>query len=255
MASNYIDLPGGLGGTIMNSSLPSAIDATKIGNGSVTNAQFQALTGVSASIQTQIDAKEPVITSGSTAQYLRGDKTLATLNQSAVAGLTTADSPVFASTTISGAVKFLSLGGGAVGTTLVVDVSGNIRPLLSTRDSKENIRPLDIDPRVLLNLPTYSFNYVGTDPEEDVTHGFIAEEVAEIAPSLVINKDGVPYSLQHVEFIAPMLELIKLHHESIHVALEHIAKMDGATSELAKYVINQPQTFWQRLKWLFTGRC
>jgi len=38
---------------------------------------------------------EPVITSGTTSQYLRGDKSLATLNQSAVAGLTNADSPQF----------------------------------------------------------------------------------------------------------------------------------------------------------------
>lgn len=40
--------------------------------------------------------KEPAITAGTTAQYFRGDKTFQTLNQAAVAGLTTADSPIFA---------------------------------------------------------------------------------------------------------------------------------------------------------------
>ena len=38
---------------------------------------------------------------GTTAQYVRGDGTLATLNQAAVAGLTTADSPTFSGVTVS----------------------------------------------------------------------------------------------------------------------------------------------------------
>ena len=44
---------------------------------------------------------EPTITAGTTAQYLRGDKSLATLNQAAVAGLTTTSSPTFTAATLS----------------------------------------------------------------------------------------------------------------------------------------------------------
>jgi hypothetical protein len=45
---------------------------------------------------------EPAITAGTTAQYLRGDKSLGTLNQAAVAGLTTTDAPTFAGETLTG---------------------------------------------------------------------------------------------------------------------------------------------------------
>jgi len=44
---------------------------------------------------------EPVLAAGVAAQYYRGDKTWATLNQAAVAGLTTVDSPDFVSATFT----------------------------------------------------------------------------------------------------------------------------------------------------------
>jgi hypothetical protein len=46
--------------------------------------------------------KEGAITAGTTAQYWRGDKTWQTLNQAAVAGLTTSSSPTFAGLTLTG---------------------------------------------------------------------------------------------------------------------------------------------------------
>lgn len=53
-----------LSGSILNSDIFSgaAIDATKIANGSVSNTEFQYLDGVTSAIQTQIDGKEPTIT-------------------------------------------------------------------------------------------------------------------------------------------------------------------------------------------------
>lgn len=46
---------------------------------------------------------EPTITGGTSSQYIKGDKTLGTLNQAAVAGLTSTSAPTFGSgTTISG---------------------------------------------------------------------------------------------------------------------------------------------------------
>lgn len=52
---------------------------------------------------------EPTITAGTTAQYLKGDKSFGTLNQAAVAGLTTADAPTFSDvkTSASGNNGFL----------------------------------------------------------------------------------------------------------------------------------------------------
>ena len=44
--------------------LPTAIDAAKLGDGSVSNAEFQRLDGVSSDIQGQIDAKQATLTFG-----------------------------------------------------------------------------------------------------------------------------------------------------------------------------------------------
>ena len=60
---------------IAGADLPSGIDATKLANGNVSNAEFQMLDGVTSGIQTQLNSKEPTITSGTTSQFFRGDKT------------------------------------------------------------------------------------------------------------------------------------------------------------------------------------
>ena len=52
---------------------------------------------------------EPTITGGTSAQYWTGSKSWVTLNQAAVAGLTTSDTPTFAGITISNAANGISL--------------------------------------------------------------------------------------------------------------------------------------------------
>ena len=77
-------------GVVSNDKIASGIDAVKIGDGSVSNAEFQRLDGVTSNIQTQLNGKENAITVGTTGQYYRGDKTFQTLNVAAVSGLQTA---------------------------------------------------------------------------------------------------------------------------------------------------------------------
>ncbi|WP_408097916.1 tail fiber domain-containing protein [Peredibacter sp. HCB2-198] len=74
---------GDLSGTYPNPTI-SGLAATKIAGGSVDNTEFDYLNGVTSNIQTQLNAKEPAITAGTNLQYFRGDKTLATLDTSAV---------------------------------------------------------------------------------------------------------------------------------------------------------------------------
>ncbi|MGZ3770056.1 MAG: hypothetical protein ACXVCP_00410 [Bdellovibrio sp.] len=57
---------------------------------SVTNTELGYLSGVTSAIQTQINAKEGSVSSGTTAQYYRGDKTWQTLDKTAV-GLANVD--------------------------------------------------------------------------------------------------------------------------------------------------------------------
>ena len=80
------------------------LDATKIGSGNVSNAEFEHLDGTTSAIQTQLNAKEPTITAGTTSQYWRGDKSWQTLDKSAV-GLGNVDNTSDANKPISNATQ------------------------------------------------------------------------------------------------------------------------------------------------------
>ena len=80
----------------------SSLNATQISAGNVTNTEFDYLDGVTSSIQTQLSGKEPAITAGTTAQYLRGDKSLSTFASdvlgTVLTGLSTATNAVITAT-------------------------------------------------------------------------------------------------------------------------------------------------------------
>lgn len=63
---------------VTDAKVATGIAATKIGDGSVSTVEYQYLGDVTGLIQAQINGKEPLITSGTNLQYIRGDKTLAT---------------------------------------------------------------------------------------------------------------------------------------------------------------------------------
>jgi hypothetical protein len=73
-------------GVVTDAKVASGIDAAKIADGSVSNAEYQYLGGVTSDIQTQLNAKEATITAGTTGQYYRGDKSFQTLDKAAVVG-------------------------------------------------------------------------------------------------------------------------------------------------------------------------
>ncbi|WPU64940.1 tail fiber domain-containing protein [Peredibacter starrii] len=78
---------GDLTGTYPNPTIAAGLDATKIGGGAISNTEYSYLDGVTSNIQTQLSGKEPAITAGTTAQYLRGNKTLGTFDTDVVAAL------------------------------------------------------------------------------------------------------------------------------------------------------------------------
>lgn len=86
----------------LTASMAVVSDATKkLVSSATTSAELAHVSGVTSPIQTQFSGKEDTISTGTTAQYYRGDKTWQTLNQASVAGLTVTDSPTFSDITIS----------------------------------------------------------------------------------------------------------------------------------------------------------
>ena len=91
-------------GVVTDAKVASGIDAAKIADGSVSNAEYQYLGGVTSDIQTQLNAKEATITAGTTGQYYRGDKSFQTLDKAAV-GLSNVDNTSDANKPISTATQ------------------------------------------------------------------------------------------------------------------------------------------------------
>jgi uncharacterized ubiquitin-like protein YukD len=91
-------------GVVTDAKLSTGIDAAKIADGSVSNAEFQYLGGVTSDIQTQLNAKEATITAGTTGQYYRGDKSFQTLDKTAV-GLSNVDNTSDANKPVSTATQ------------------------------------------------------------------------------------------------------------------------------------------------------
>ena len=89
---------------ITNVKVATGIDAVKIADGSVTNAEFQFIGGLTSDAQTQLNGKEATITATTSADYYRGDKTFATLNKTAV-GLANVDNTSDANKPVSSATQ------------------------------------------------------------------------------------------------------------------------------------------------------
>jgi hypothetical protein len=89
---------------VTNAKVATGIDAVKLADGSVTNAEFQFIGGLTSDAQTQINGKEATITATTSADYYRGDKTFATLNKTAV-GLANVDNTSDANKPVSSATQ------------------------------------------------------------------------------------------------------------------------------------------------------
>jgi hypothetical protein len=96
------------------------------------------------------------------------------------------------------------------GTTLVINGSGQVGPTTSSARFKRDIESLGAEEAsaLLEKLRPVTYRYrdqPGSPADPAFQYGLIAEEVAEVAPALVIyDEDGRPYSVQY-QALGPML--------------------------------------------------
>ena len=90
------------------------------------------------------------------------------------------------------------------GTAVFIDNTGKLGTITSSRRYKRDIRPIDGD--VLMRLRPVTFRYnEDLDPAGELQYGLIAEEVADVDPSLVLfDADGKPQTVRY-QFLAPLL--------------------------------------------------
>lgn len=77
-----------------------------------------------------------------------------------------------------------------VGTPVVVDATGRLGVVVSSKRFKENIEPIsdDLSERLMLLCPV-KYNYKN-DPSKGVHYGLIAEQVYQVIPELVVTKQN-----------------------------------------------------------------
>jgi hypothetical protein len=122
-------------GVVSNDKIATAIDAAKLADGSVSNTEFQYLNGVSSAIQTQLDAKQGTLVSGTNIKTINGDSLLGSgditisggggisdgdkgdITVSASGATWTIDNEAVTSSKIAAGIDAVKIGGGSVDNT------------------------------------------------------------------------------------------------------------------------------------------
>jgi hypothetical protein len=102
----------------------------------------------------------------------------------------------------------------AGGVGVVVDTSGHLGTLTSSKRYKEAIKPMNDASDALLSLKPVTFRYKKElDPQAIPQFGLVAEDVAKVDPDLVAYDDsGKPYSVRYEAVNAMLLnEFLKQH--------------------------------------------
>jgi hypothetical protein len=108
--------------------------------------------------------------------------------------------------TISTGNLILSNVGSSSGTTAVFDGSNNLKKASSSERYKENINIFDNDWSSIFDLQPKEFDFIDTGEHD---FGYIAEEVAQVAPELVVfDNDNKPDAVKYDRLTVHLAELL-----------------------------------------------
>jgi hypothetical protein len=102
----------------------------------------------------------------------------------------------------------------ASGAAVLVDSSGHLGTVTSSKRFKDEIRPMNKTSEAIFSLEPVTFRYrKEIDPGGTSQFGLIAEEVAKVNPALVVlDRDGNPYTVRYEQVNAMLLnEFLKEH--------------------------------------------
>jgi hypothetical protein len=93
----------------------------------------------------------------------------------------------------------------AEGAPVIVDATGHLGTITSSKRFKDEIKPMDKASEAILALKPVTFHYK-TDTKGTPQFGLIAEEVAKVNPALVLpDKEGKPYTVRYEAVNAMLL--------------------------------------------------
>ena len=108
------------------------------------------------------------------------------------------------------------------GLSVEVDITGKLGTVVSSETRKRNIATMNEESQKIYDLRPVTFSYK-SDETNTKQYGLIAEEVAEILPSLIVyDKEGHPYSVRYQ--VLPVLLLNEIQKQQTIIEAEIIAR-------------------------------
>ena len=122
----------------------------------------------------------------------------------------------------------------ATGRQVYVNADNKIGTLSSSRRYKEEITPMEKASEPILRLKPVTFRYKkDVDPDQALSFGLIAEDVARINPELITrDKDGKPQTVRYEAVNAMLLNEFLKEHRKVQQQEDRIARLEGTVSAL-----------------------
>ena len=115
-----------------------------------------------------------------------------------------------------------------------VNANGQLGVRSSSARFKEAIKPMDKQSEAIFSLRPVSFRYKkNLDPQRAPQFGLVAEEVANMAPDLVVaDEQGKPFSVRYEEVNAMLLNEFLKEHGKVEEQQKEIAELKADLAEL-----------------------
>ena len=131
----------------------------------------------------------------------------------------------------------------ASGAAVLVDSSGQLGTVTSSKRFKEEIRPMNKASEAIFSLEPVTFRYKkGIDRQGIPQFGLVAEDVEAVNPELVVrDKEGKPYSVRYEAVNAMLLnEFLKEHREMQELKKQVAALTAGLQKVSAQLEASKP---------------
>ncbi len=116
---------------------------------------------------------------------------------------------------------------GLGGLPVEVDATGKLGTVVSSAEFKENISNMGMDSAKIYDLNPVVFSYKN-DNKKDMHYGLIAQEVAEVFPSLVVyDANNQPFAVRYQVLPVLLLNEVQKHQASIEALNNRVAQLEA----------------------------